>query len=171
MAKTILIIIPPEKYFRGVLSLLKREVKKENIIYVTINKPLSHLTNLFKRERINTDKIFFIDAISKHVGVKEEEPKNGLFLESPAQITELSIVINKATEHLPGKKTIFFDSLSTLLIYNDESSIGKFSNFIINKMRSKDISTIMIALESDMDKKVIKLITSFVDEVKKWPLT
>lgn len=170
MVKTVLFILPSEQYFKCVLSILKKEVKKEKVIYVTTNKPCNHLMNLFKEEGINARNIFFIDCISKQVKAKEKEkePENCLFLESPQQITGLSLAINQAIKLMPSEKMVFFDSLSALLIYNNESVIGKFSNFIINRMRSENISTVMIVLESDMDKKIIKTIESFVDEVKKW---
>ncbi len=83
-------------------------------------------------------------------------------------MTGLSIAITKAIENFPGEKMLFLDSLSTMLLYNNEEVIGKFSNFILNKMRLQNISTIMLTLYADADKKIIKTISNFVDEVKTW---
>jgi len=83
-------------------------------------------------------------------------------------LTGLSIAITKAIENFPGEKMLFLDSLSTMLLYNNEEVIGKFSNFILNKMRLQNISTIMLTLYADADKKIIKTISNFVDEVKTW---
>ena len=68
---------------------------------------------------------------------------------------------------MPNDKILLIDSLSALLVYNSEDIIGKFTNFIINKMRLTDVSTIIICLKSDADRKIIKTIESFVDEVKR----
>ena len=53
-----------------------------------------------------------------------------------------------------------------MLIYNHENVIGKFSNFIMSYLRTKETNTVMLVLETDIDKNVIKVIESMVDEVK-----
>lgn len=62
---------------------------------------------------------------------------------------------------------LFLDSLSTLLLHNDPLSVGRFANFLINKMREYDIALALLTLESDMNKDIIKQVSSFVDEVNK----
>jgi len=164
-----LYLIAPEKYFEGVMRVLKKEIKNTNTIFVTTNKPYGHLINTFKKHGIPHNKTFFIDCISKYVGEKiEQEPENCLFVEGPQNLTAIGIAINESVKHLPGKKTMFLDSLSTLLIYHDSNTLSKFSNFFINKMRVLDIDTIVLALESDINKEAIKLIQSLADEVKKY---
>jgi len=167
MPKTILQIAPSTQYFKKVCGTLKKLLgAKKSLIYVTTNKPYTHIENLLKKENVTTKETFFIDCISKTVGsVPKEEPKNCLFINGPQEITGLSLAISQATKSLPGDKIILFDSLSTLLIYNSEHTIGKFSNFIINKLRYQNISTILIVLDSDAEKRIIKTIESFVDEV------
>ena len=66
---------------------------------------------------------------------------------------------------MQGKKVLFLDSLSVLLIYNEANTVAKFSNFVLNKMRSLGIDTIILALESDVKKDVLKQISSFVDDI------
>lgn len=166
MSNIVLSVIKPEKYFEGVMKLLGKE-KSKNIIYVTTNKPYSFLVNSFKKKRINPDKIFFIDCISKQVNKNIEKAENCVFIGSPQNLTSLSIAVNEAISNIKGKKILFLDSLSVLLVYNDANTIGKFSNFLLNKMRASDVDTLMLALESDMDKDVIKQIESFSDETKK----
>jgi len=127
--------------------------------------------NMFKKEGIDTKRFFYIDCISQQIGFnREEEYENCIFLENPTQVTQIAIAINKAIDNIPGEKAVLFDSLSTLLIYNNEDVVGKFSNFIINRLRLKNVSTVLIVLESDIDKRIIKTVESFVDEVKKWYL-
>ena len=169
MAKIILTIIDPEKYFGSLIRILKKEVKNKKVIYVTTNKPYEHIATILKKRKILYNKFFFIDCISKYVGQKiEEELQNCLLLESPQSLTNLSIAINESIKKIPGKKILFLDSLSMLLIYNDAPTLGKFSNFIINKMRSYDVDTVILTLESDVNKDIIKQLESFVDEVIKY---
>ena len=161
-------IINPEKYFEGVLNILKKEVGTKNAIYVTTNKPYEHIVNVLKKAGINPDKIFFIDCISKHIRKSiEQEPKNCLYVESPESLTTMGVAIYESIKHFAGEKILLFDSLSTLLIYHDSKTIGQFSNFLINKMRAANVDAVIMALESDIDKDIIKQIESFADEVKK----
>ena len=169
MSKTILYVINAEKYFTGVISIIKKETKNKNTIYVTTNKPYDHITNVLKKAGINPDKIFFIDCISKHIGKAiEKEPKNCVYIDSPQNLTTMSVAINESLKHFAKEKILLLDSLSTLLIYHDSKTIGQFSNFFINKMRAAGVDAIIFALESDIGKDIIKQIESFVDEVKKY---
>lgn len=167
MPKIILQIAPSTQYFNKLCGVLKKLVgANKSLIYVTTNKSYTYVENLLKKKNVTIKKIFFIDCISKTIGsLPKEEPENCLFLDGPQEVTGLSLAINQAVKLLPRDKIVLFDSLSTLLIYNSEQTIGKFSNFIINKLRYKNISVILIALDSDADKRIIKTIGSFVDEV------
>ena len=166
MSKTILYIAPPQEYFKNVIKVI-RENSKKGIIYVTTNKPYEHLINLFKEQKIDFNNIFFIDCISKQITRSKEYTKNCVYLESPSDITGLSIAMTQASKLISGEKTLLLDSLSTLFIYNNEDVVGKFSNFIINMIRTNSVSCIFFVLESDMDKKIMSVISSFVDEVRK----
>ena len=95
------------------------------------------------------------------------ETENCMFVEGPQDIVGISFAINAGIEHMPGDKILFFDSLSTLLMYNDEFVVGRFSNFIVNKLRANCVSGVILALESDFEKDILKNVQSFVDEVIK----
>lgn len=168
MAKIVLYIINPEKYFERVIRILKTDTKGKNVVYVTTNKPYNYLINMFEKRRLKHDEIFFIDCISKHIKEAGKEAKNCIFLESPQNLTAISIAISESVKNLPkGKTVLLLDSMSVLLMYNDATTIGRFSNFIISRMRFVGIDMIVLALESDVDKDIIKQVTSFSDEVVK----
>ena len=167
MSKTVLYVIDSGKFFDGVTRVLKKQSKKANVIYVTTNKPYDNLINSLEEKKIDTDNIFFIDCISKEVGVDPEDVGNCIYLDSPKSLTSMSIAIKESIENIDGEKTLILDSLSTLLIYNDARTMGKFSNFLINKMRSMKADAVILTLESDVDKDIIKKIESFVDKVEK----
>lgn len=168
MTKTILYVINSENYFQKIVEILKRDVKDETVVYVTTNKPYNNLVSLLKKEKVN-HKFFFVDCVSKSILGKEsinEDASDCVFVESPQSLTSISIAINETMKHISGVKTLFLDSLSTLLIYNDAMTIGRFSNFLINKLSIYDVNIIVLSLESDVDKDIIRKIQSFVDEVK-----
>jgi hypothetical protein len=168
MVRTVLYILDPRRYFEGIIGIFKKDLNEQNVIYVSTNKPYDHIVSLFHDEDIDTSKIFFIDCISKEVGssTASKECINCMLVESPRDITGLSIAINAAIDNISGDKLLLLDSLSTMLIYNDSKVVGKFSNFLINRLRVKGVSGIILAIESDVDKDIIQSIESFVDEVK-----
>ena len=167
MPKTYLYIIPAQEYFKNIIKIIKNDIKTKNIIYVTTNKPYKYLVNLLNEEKIKTENIMFIDCISKQVSGSEDSSEKCVFIDSPQNVTGLSIALNQVITQWGEESTIIFDSLSTLFIYNSEEIIGRFSNFIINKMQLNNISSVFFVLESDMDKKIMSVISSFVDEVRK----
>lgn len=167
MVMAYLFVVPAQEYFKAIVKILKEDVKVDNTVYVTTNKPYRYLMNLLKEEKIKTDNIFFIDCISNQVSEPVEDAKNCVFIESPQNVTSIGIALNEAVKLLPGKKTVLFDSLSTLLLYNNEDLVGRFSNFVVNRMRLGDVNTILIVLEADVDRKIIRVIESFVDELKR----
>jgi KaiC/GvpD/RAD55 family RecA-like ATPase len=169
MERTLLYIIPPEQYMQAVMGIIKEQANNASIIYITTNKPYYSLVESFKNNSIDSEKIFFIDCVTQQAqGNKGQDVHNCLFLDSPSHITGLSVAINQAVKDMPGNKIVLLDSLSTLLIYNDDKVIGQFSHFFVNMMRARNASTILIALESDLGKSVIKTIESMADEVIKW---
>ena len=168
MVSTILYLSQPEHYFSSVVHIFKESLMDKSVIYVTTNKPYPHLVNLLERDDVNTKNIFFIDCITKQILPVTTEPDNCLFINSPHEITAIGIAVSRAVEHLVGERVLFLDSLSTLLLYNDEKIIGQFSNFMINKMLVSGVSSIIMVLSSDVEREVIKQIMSFVDEVKKY---
>lgn len=165
MVKTVLYVVPSKEYFKYVIKILKKLAKDQTIIYVTTNKPYESLRNLINQEKIKYH-LMIIDCISKQITTQIKDAPDCIYLNSPQNVTGMGITLNKLTSGIPGKKTVIFDSLSAMLIYNHENVIGKFSNFIMSYLRTKDTSTVMFVLETDIDKNVIKLIESMVDEVK-----
>lgn len=167
MGKTILYVLNPERYLESIIRIFKKDIRGRPTIYVSTNKPYTHLVESFNKANVDAKKIFFIDCISREVGEMKAEPENALFIDTPQNLTAMSIAISESVKHLRGNPTLFLDSLSTLLLYHDANTIGRFSNFLINKMRVSGVDTIILALESDMDKEVLRKIETIADEVKR----
>ena len=57
------------------------------------------------------------------------------------------------------------DSLSTLLIYEEPSTVIKFSHSIISAFRSREVKAVLTCLEGDVGSELIKDLSMFVDKV------
>ena len=163
-----LYILKPQEYVSDSIRILKDLTREHVVIYVTSNKPYSSAVKLFKSESVSTDNMFFIDCISKRVGEPPDEGINNVvMLESPENLTSLSIAITESINKIEGKKALFMDSLSTLALFNDVKVLEKFSQYIINKMSLMDCEMAILTLEDDTNKTIIDLVSSIVDKVVK----
>ncbi len=133
-------------------------------VYVTLNKPFNTMEAIFRRNTINTDMIIFIDAVTKTTGGNIEKTNKCLFIGSPENLSDISLAMDQAVRAIPGeKKFLFFDSLSTLLIYNKPATVAKFIHFLSGKMRMWHVKGIIISLEKESDKELLSELSQFCD--------
>ncbi len=159
-------VFKEENYYKQIYKIIKENDNK-SIIIVTTNKPADMILNEIKEEKIKTQNLFFIDTISKYIGKKElPENDNVVYIDDPANLTEIGIVTKLGIEKITGEKVLIFDSLTTLSLYNSSKNVVRFYNFFFQLARVNDIETIIIALESDIDKEALNSIHGLVDQVK-----
>jgi len=159
----VLIIIPADKLIETNTKILKRYItgKKNDVVYVTVNKPFSTLIAHFQKEKIDTSKIFIIDAISPH----EVRAQNAVFIKSPKELTNISITTTSTLEKLKKAKILIFDSISTLMVYNKFEVVKEFIHFISNKMKELKVTFVMTCIKEMTDKKTLSDLRAFVDNI------
>ncbi|MCX6814351.1 MAG: hypothetical protein NTY20_01735 [Candidatus Aenigmarchaeota archaeon] len=131
------------------------------ICYVSLNKPYSVISESLKKQGIDTKKFFFIDCTENHADEKAGQVVN---VSSPKALTEMSITIGKVLE-LGKIEAMVFDSLSTLLVYEDPSTVVKFTHSLISSLRGKKVSGVLVCLEGGKGTGLIKDISMFADRV------
>ena len=165
--KVSVVVADAQEYFKLSAKAIKGLTNKDKIpgVYVTINRPYKVIKKQFEDEGVNTKMMIFIDAISAETGKLEKVP-GCLFIQTPKSLSDLSIAMGEAVKSLPSKrKFVFFDSLTTLLIYNEAHSVLRFAHFLTNKMRSWDVDGIILSLDSDVKSSVFQQIVLFADNV------
>ena len=161
-----LIKVSSKDYAKTNIKLVKylTEEKKIPGVYITLNKPFSTIKKIFEKEGVDTRIIIFIDAVTKLTKFEVEKTKECLYIGSPEKMSDISIAMDQAVKALPGKnKFIFFDSLSTLLLYNNPLSVGRFIHFLSTKIRFWGVEGIIISLKRDKDKALIDQLSQFCD--------
>ncbi len=139
--------------------------KKMKGIYVTINKNLADLIENFNAEGIPTDNIIFIDAISRMIGDNEIRGSNFYYLDSPRDMVELSVALEKAISKIGDEERfVIIDSLTTLLVYNKEKIVEKLVHSISGKIRAWNAKGIFILMESTK-KETTNTLAQFCDRV------
>lgn len=158
----ILALIPSKTFERTNLSLLKLLLKHGNGSYITINRPYKSLISLFRENKIDANKLHFIDCITEEI--HEMEEGNCYFIDSPSDLTEIGIALEPIFKE--GKhEFIFLDSLGTLLIYNELNTVIKFTHFLISKIRLHNLKGVFLGLHEDTDKTLIRELAKLCDKV------
>jgi hypothetical protein len=130
------------------------------ICYVSLNKPHSVISESLKKQGVEIKKFFFIDCTGK----QGQEAGQVVYISSPKALTEMCITIGKVIEM--GKiEALIFDSLSTLLVYADSSTVVKFTHSLISILRSKNVSGFLACVKGGPSEGMIKDISMFVDKV------
>ena len=112
-----------------------------------------------EKEKIDKEKVYCIDAISKRG--KNLPQDHCYFLNSPESLTELSIILTKVLEQEYGY--VFFDSLSSLLIYNDLETVERFVHYLTGKLKSLRIKGIFLSLDDAKSRELLPVVSPFFD--------
>ncbi|MBU2638014.1 MAG: hypothetical protein KJ955_03510 [Nanoarchaeota archaeon] len=160
--------VSAKEYQKTNIALVKHftKDKKSAGVYVTLNKPFATIKAALENNGVDTKMIIFIDAVTKTAGGKAEKSKNCLFIGNPENLSDISIAMDQAVTSLPGKdRFLFFDSLSTLLLYNNVQTVARFIHFLAGKMRVWQVKAIIISLERKEDKDLIDELSQFCDVI------
>ena len=153
-------------YYKQIYNIINQNSGK-TVIIITTNKPADILLNDMFKNNLKTKNIFIIDTISKYLGEKKiNQYDNVVYLDDPANLTEIGITVRLSIEKMEGEKMLIFDSLTTLSLYNSSKNLIRFYNFFFGLSRLNQIQTVLIALASDIDKETLNQIKGLVDEVK-----
>ncbi len=133
-------------------------------VYVTLNKPFITVKKFFEEKKVDLRLILFIDAVTEVSTGEIKKTKACLFIGSPENLSDISIAIDQAVTAIPSKdKFLFFDSLNTLLVYNDVRVVAQFIHFLANKMRTWKIRGIIISLKKESDRELIDELSQICD--------
>jgi KaiC/GvpD/RAD55 family RecA-like ATPase len=159
-----LILVPNDKYSEKINDIAEISAKLgEKVLYVSANKPYPTLIKNFEKSKIDTNKFFFIDCVTKNAAGSEAGGRVTC-VSSPKALTEMNIAMKKVLEaNKPG--ITVFDSLSTLLIYEDSSVVTRFVHSIISVFRSVGSKGVLISLKDEVKNELIKDLSMFVDKV------
>ena len=157
--------VSPKLYNEANMEIIKFLVKESNMpgVYVTLNAPFSTVKKKIEEKKIDSRMIIFIDAITKtSQGIERKD--NALLIGNPQNLSDISVAMDQAVRSLPSaKRFVFFDSLSTLLLYNKPESVAQFVHFLSGRMRIWKVKGIIISLQNKKDQDLIDSLLPFCD--------
>ena len=161
--KVLVFLIPNFEYSEKLLEITTTLAKeKKKICYVSLNRSYSALLEWFKKNGVDSNKFVFVDAITNTVSVPPKV-ENCVFVSAPSAFTEIGLAVSRYLNE--GIDALIFDSISTLLIYEESIAVTKFTHFLMAKMTTKGAQAVFTSLKEDITDDVIKDINLFADKV------
>lgn len=161
-----------KNYRQNILELI-REIQSNGYmtVFISINQPSAFLMDVFMKNGIDTNRIFFIDAITQYAGgTPRTQPDNCRFVTKPGDLTAMSIAVTEVLKRYPDQKAvIFLDSVNAMLIYSNSVDFTKFIHFVISKLRILNVSGIFLAVEKGIDPMLMSQFMAFTDELLEFP--
>lgn len=164
-ARVVLLILPRRTYTQEMLKISKQLGKEyRRFCYVSLNRPWEDLRKALEADEVDTSKFFFIDCISKETRRAPEKITGCEFLSGPSALTEMNISISNNIE---AKKcdALLFDSLSTLLVYNKDTVVVRFTHDLIERVTAVGCTAFFTIIEGDEEGSMMKNIYMFLDRV------
>lgn len=165
----ILLIAPSEQMQQVNLKILRyfANEKAAFCVYLTVAKPYRTILGILEKNRIKTDRIFFIDCItSSTIGGEMERAGNCVFC-PPQALTDISIALSTSLKSMPRDKerVLIIDTIGTLMLYNEAVTVSKFIHSLTAKLREWGIKSVIMTLEEETEKKVLAELGQFCDKV------
>ena len=134
--------------------------------YITANMPYTHLIDMFEKNCINTEKLHFIDCITKTTGAKLPKAKNCVFVSSPSHLTELSTALHDYIKSFKGDdRFLHIDSLSILCIHNKRRDVLRLVHYLSSKMKAFGLMGMVVSLNKETDKELIAELGHICDKI------
>jgi len=159
--QTVLLVMPCVEYNGVIVDVIKQ--LSGNICYVTANKTYDALKESFHKNKVNIEKIVFIDTISKTMKKVPDQAESVYYVSSPGALTELSLAVEKFLRH--DFDYLIFDSITNLAIYQNKNICAKFITDLVNKVKKTKTKAVFYAVDSEEQRGVIDHAGQIVDSV------
>ena len=159
---SILIETPVDQLQENIISVVG-DLRSDGLsgIYVSINKPYKTINDIFIKNDINTDKIFFVDCITAS---GEGDRDNVSFIPDISDLSGLSIAISRFIDKIPNEKFLLIDAIHTLWIYHTPEFIARFIQNLTERSYRAGVKIIVFIVESE-DKRLMRKLVPFFDQV------
>ncbi|MFH0874633.1 MAG: hypothetical protein V1859_01760 [archaeon] len=158
-----LVVMSKGNYIKNSQELLSLVSSISNkVCYVTLNKPSNTIVNALKSRNIEASKFYFVDAITNTVQ-STTNTNNCTYISSPTALTDISLAFSEGLSD-KGCDNAIFDTISTLIVYQDINSVIKFTHNLITKIRVLGKKSVFVALKEDSEE-LVKDLNMFVDSV------
>jgi KaiC/GvpD/RAD55 family RecA-like ATPase len=163
-----LVEVPAEKHMNVNSEAMKILINElgYTCVYITLSKTAVELDKLFKTEGIDTNKLFFIDAISQMYGEAAKESKRYNYTGGPLDVDSITVALRELLSSIQSeKKCVFLDSVTTVLLYNTLPRTIRFSKFLTQTLKQVGVDGVMVSMaKGETTKKLTLELQKLCDE-------
>jgi KaiC/GvpD/RAD55 family RecA-like ATPase len=146
--KFLLILMEEDAYLSKLEEIIKSvEKTKTKICYICLSKPYKDVTEDLKAKGFDVGDFFFIDVLSSHYR-SQKATEDCLFVSSPNDLGGIREAVKKATRD-EKCSVILFDTISTMLIYQQTWSVVRLTHDIVTDNLQENVKKLFIVLKGD----------------------
>lgn len=160
-SQIVLFSMSSSEYNENIINVIKG--LSGNVCYITTNKTLDSLKEIFSKKKVNMKNIVFIDTISKAMMKVPSQSEGVYYVSSPGALTELSLVVKKFLKH--DFDYLVFDAVTNLLTYQNGNMCSKFISDLVDKIKKSKTRAVFYAIESAENEAMISKVGTVVDKV------
>lgn len=161
------LFIDTDKYLQAISNAMVHTTEQRGMggAYVTITRPARAIMNKLVAEKIRTTDLYFIDAISYTVGGRGVMSSQVVNLESPTMLETILLKVDWAFKQITSPQGfVFLDSVNVLSIYNKERILREFLHVFINRLRARDIFSVLLSVGRGLNTEVEEMLQLNCDE-------
>lgn len=135
-------------------------------IYITLSQAYVELVKTFQINSVSLDKLAVIDAISKLYGIEQIKNPKVIYVDGPLSMNAISEGITQINSQITNtKKFVFFDSVTTILLYNSLERTLNFIDFLIQSFKKMHLIGILVSVsEGSTNQKLIEELMKTANE-------
>ncbi|VVC04456.1 KaiC [Candidatus Bilamarchaeum dharawalense] len=160
--EVVLVTVSPESYIEISHAIMKEMIKNRGKkgVYITLNRPYQQIEKELLSINIDPKKTYFIDVANR----KNDFSTRHCSIESPADLTEISIAITDALSS-ERYQFLYIDSVQTLSMYQNEAIAEQFLYYLSRKIRLYGITGFIVLSGGKKTKKIEDAIAQFCDNI------
>ncbi|MDI3487382.1 MAG: hypothetical protein PWR26_99 [Methanosarcinales archaeon] len=163
--KIVMFEVSAEHYVTHSIRVIQALAAVGEGIVVALSRPHKSMLRSLRKNDVNVENMWFVDAVSPSVGIPVQEGERVMFVES----VDPNLLMNVITQFFlcisSEKRYIYLDSLATLAVYRGGDALIKFFRQITAKSRMLGYLGVVLAVEKELDEGLRAQIAMLCDDV------
>ncbi len=134
-------------------------------IYVSVTNPCILVNSLLASLEIPSDRVFFVDVISQTMMSSLTKLPNASYVESPTMLENVMLRVEYfLRKNTATRRIVIIDSVNSLAIHNDPAILSEFFHIMVNNLKSRGITTVILAVAEETNPELENLLSFVCDD-------
>lgn len=132
---------------------------EEQLIYITATVSAESIIQAMELIGVDVSEVKFIDCITNITTGSQSNGGNITHIESPTMLESIMLKVEFIRKKVSGKRImVVLDSLNTLHIHNDWKILGEFLHILVNTLKSKGATVIILSVREQQSPELSMLL-------------